>query len=108
MATAVGTTSADGVSATKIRPSESVYKRTGHPSSKVAPDRSDQSVLLKWNARVLRTGSGQNDPAHGSKRGNLENCGGKMYARTLGPFRLNWLEPVFFYGRPERADGKRP
>ena len=27
--------------------------------------RSDQSVP-KWNARVLRTGSGQNDPAHGS------------------------------------------
>ena len=27
---------------------------------------SDQSVL-KWNTQVLRTGSGQNGPAHGSK-----------------------------------------
>ena len=26
----------------------------------------EQSVL-KWNARVLRTGSGLNDPAHGSE-----------------------------------------
>ena len=30
------------------------------------PGQSDQSVI-KWNTRVLRTGSGQNDPAHGSE-----------------------------------------
>ena len=32
----------------------------------VRSGRSDQSVL-KWNARVLRTGSGENGPAHGSE-----------------------------------------
>ena len=53
--------------------------------------RSDQSVV-KWNARVFRTGSGQSGPVHGSgplshsgrpKRGNLESVAGKLYARTL-------------------------
>ena len=78
--------------------------------------RSDQSVL-KWNARVLTAGSGQNGPAHGSeplsspapKRGNLESCGGKnVHARRrLAPFHLNWPEPVLF-GRTEQTKGKQP
>ena len=54
---------------------------------------SDQ-LVLKWNARVLRTGSGQNDPAHGSEplsstarvcqsAGIWRVVAGKMYARAL-------------------------
>ena len=41
------------------------------------------------------------------KRWNLENCGGKNVRARLGPFHLNWPEPVLF-GRPERTNGKRP
>ena len=60
----------------------------------VRSDRSDQSVF-KWNARVLRTGSGQNGPAHAwfraaqfsrsgqPKRGRLKSEAGIMYARAL-------------------------
>ena len=55
--------------------------------------RSDQPVI-KWNARVLKTGSAQNDPAHGSEPHNSpapvgQSAGiwrvvaGKMYARAL-------------------------
>ena len=55
--------------------------------------RSDLSVL-KWNARVLRTGSGQNAPAHGSEPlsspapvGQIAGIGrvveGKKHARAL-------------------------
>ena len=54
--------------------------------------RSDQSVP-KWNARVLRTGSGENGPAHGSESlsspapvGNLENCGEKNVCAHLERF----------------------
>ena len=55
--------------------------------------RSDQSVL-KWNVRVLKTGSGQNGPAHGSEplsspapvgqsAGIWKVMEGKMYTRAL-------------------------
>ena len=55
--------------------------------------RSDQSVL-KWNARVLRTGSGQNVPTReseplsspapvGQSAGIWRVVAGKMYARAL-------------------------
>ena len=55
--------------------------------------RSDQSVL-KWNVRVLRTGSGHNGPAHGSQplsspapvdqsAGNWRVVVSKMYAHAL-------------------------
>ena len=55
--------------------------------------RSDQTVL-KWNARVLRTGSGQNGPAHGSEplsspapvgqsAGIWGVVAGKLYVRAL-------------------------
>ena len=82
----------------------------------VRSGRSEQSVL-KWNARVLRTGSGQNDPAHGSEPLNSPAPVGQsagmgdlwreyVHAR-LGPFHINWPEPVLF-GRPERTNGKRP
>ena len=40
--------------------SEVIFRLSG-----LAGPTSHQSVL-KWNARVLRTGSGQNDPARGS------------------------------------------
>ena len=43
---------------------EELSKNLGVPS--VRSCWSDQSVL-KWNARVLRTGSGQNGPTHGSE-----------------------------------------
>ena len=33
------------------------------------------------------------------KRGNLESCGGKNVRARLGPFHLNWLEPVFLIGQ---------
>ena len=67
--------------------------------------RSDRSVL-KWNVRVLRTGSGQNAPAHGymhgseplgspvpdrRKRGILESCGEKKC--TCAP----WTFPNQFF-----------
>ena len=55
--------------------------------------------ILKWNARVLRTGSGRNGPAHGSEPlsspapvGQLQSAGiwrvvaGKMYMRALDIF----------------------
>ena len=58
-------------------------------------------LILKWNSWVLRTGSDQNGPAHGSeplsspasgrtKRGNLESYGGKKCKRTpwIFPFKL--------------------
>ena len=59
----------------------------------VRSGRTDQSVL-KWNARVLRTGSDQNGPAHGSEPlsslapvGQSAGIGrvtaGKMDARAL-------------------------
>ena len=59
----------------------------------VRSERSDQPVL-KWNARVLRTGSGQNGPAHGSEplsstvsvgqsAGIWRVVAGKMYAHAL-------------------------
>ena len=65
---------------------------------------------------MLRTGFGQNSPAHGSESlsspapvgqsaGIWRVVAGKMYVR-LGPFHLNWPEPVLF-GRPERTNGKR-
>ena len=76
--------------------------------------------ILKWNARVLRTGSGRNGPAHGSEPlsspapvGQLQSAGiwrvvaGKMYTRALDTFHLNRPEPVLF-GWPERTNGKRP
>ena len=83
----------------------------------VRSGRSDQSVL-KWNARGLRTGSGQNVPAHGSeplsspapvgqRTGIWRVVGGKNVRARLAPFNLNWLEPVVF-GRTERTNGKRP
>ena len=79
--------------------------------------RSDQSVL-KWNARVLRTGSGQNVPTRGSEplsspapvgqsAGIWRVVAGKNVSACLGPFHLNWPEPVLF-GRPERTNRKRP
>ena len=49
--------------------------------------RSDQSVL-KWNGRVLRTGSGQNGPVHGS--GPL-SCHALRPAKTRG-FGELWRE----------------
>ena len=62
-------------------------------SPTVRSGRSDQSVL-KWNARGLRTGSGQNVPAHGSEplsspvpvgqsAGIWRVVAVKMYARAL-------------------------
>ena len=66
----------------------------------VRSDRSDQSAL-KWNTRVLRTGSDQNGPAHGSERlsssapsgqsaGVWKVVAGKIKRASLGPFHLNW------------------
>ena len=48
------------------QPADVLTNETPHPAifPFVGSVRSDQSVL-NWNARVLRTGSGQNDPAHG-------------------------------------------
>ena len=39
-------------------------------------------------------------------RGTLESCGGKNVRARLGPFHLNWPEPVLF-GWPERTNGKQ-
>ena len=77
---------------------------------------SDQSVL-KWNARALRNGSGQNGPAHGSEplsspapvgqSAGIRRVIAEKTVRThLGPFHLNWPEPILF-GRPDRTDGER-
>ena len=66
--------------------------------------RSDQSVL-KWNTRVLRTGSAQNVPAHGPEplsspapvgqsAGIWRVVVGKDVRARLGPFHLNRPEPV--------------
>ena len=80
------------------------------------PGRSDQ-FFNKWNARVLRTGSGQNGPVHRSKplsssapvdqsTGTWRVMAGKNVRVRLGSFPLNWQEPVLF-GPPERTNGKR-
>ena len=73
--------------------------------------------MVKWNARVLRTGgSGQNGPAHGSEppsspapvgqsAGIRRVVKGKMCARALD--LSIWPEPVVF-GLPERTNGKQP
>ena len=71
--------------------------------------RSDQSAL-KWNVRVLRTGSGQNGPAHGSQplsslaqvsqsAGIWKVAAGKNVQALLSTLHLNGSEPVLF-GRP--------
>ena len=75
--------------------------------------RSDHSVL-KWNARVLRTGSGQTGHAQGleplSSPARVGQSAGiwRVVAgkRTRAPltFTLNLPEPVFF----GRANGMRP
>ena len=65
----------------------------------VRPVRRDQSVL-KWNAQVLRSGSDQTGPAHGSKAAefsrsgrqkcrNSESCDGKNVRACLDPFHLH-------------------
>ena len=70
---------------------------------------------MKWNAGVLRTGSGQKDPAHGSEQlcstaavdqsvGIWRIVLGKMDARDFSI--VNWPESILF-GRPERAISKR-
>ena len=70
---------------------------------------------MKWNAGVLRTGSGQKDPAHGSEQlcstaavdqsmGLWRIVLGKMDARDFSI--VNWPESILF-GRPERAISKR-
>ena len=97
-----------------------MYIRILRPCPFVRSGRSDQSAL-KRNARVLRTGSGQNDPIHAGsnklaqfsrsgrpKRGkrDLGSCGGKHVRTRVGPFHLNWLEPVLFH-QPERTHGPR-
>ena len=71
--------------------------------------RPDQSAL-KWNVRVLRTGSGQNGPAHGSQplsspaqvsqsAGIWKVAAGKNVHALLSTLHLNGSEPVLF-GRP--------
>ena len=64
----------------------------------------------------LRTGSGQNGPAYGSEPlsspapvGQSAGiwCGGKNVYASLGPFHLNWPEPVLF-GSKKRTNRKRP
>ena len=56
---------------------------------------SPTSQFLKWNARVLRTGSGQNVPAHAWIRAAQFSCSGrpkrenmKMCAPWTFPFKL--------------------
>ena len=76
----------------------------------VRSGRSDQSVL-KWNARLLRTSSGQNVPAHRSEKHNLHAVPTLRSAKAqkfgrLGHFHLNWTEPVLF-GQPDRTNRKR-
>ena len=58
-------------------------------------------ALLRWIQAAQLSCSG------GPKRRGLESCGGKNVHVHLGPFHLNWPEPVLF-GRPERTDGRRP
>ena len=83
----------------------------------VRSGRSDHSVP-KWNARVLRTGSGQNVHARGSEplsspapvgqsAGIWRVAAGQMYARALDFSTKNWPQAVLF-GQPEPTDGKRP
>ena len=82
----------------------------------------DQSVL-KWSTRVLRTGSGQNVPAHGSEllsspapvgqsAGIWRVVAGKMCARCLDfPFLKtgqNKARTGLLLGRQERTNGKQP
>ena len=75
----------------------------------VQSGRSDQSVL-KWNARVLRTGSDQNGPAHGSEplispvpvgqsAGIWKVVAGKMYARALNLFISTGMNQFFSSGQ---------
>ena len=80
----------------------------------VQSGRSDQ-LVLKWNARVLRTGSDQNRYAYGlellsfpvpvSQSAGIRRVVAEKHLRVrLGPFHLNRPEPVLF-GRPERTNG---
>ena len=46
-------------------------------------------------------------PLRSANVGDLESCGGKNVRARLGPFHLNWPEPVLF-GRPDGTSGKRP
>ena len=73
--------------------------------------------VVKWNARVLRSGSCLNCLAHGSEplsspaqigqSAGSWSCGGENVRACLGPFYLNWSEPVLF-GRSERTNEKGP
>ena len=70
-------------------------------SGRVPRTTSGQNVSCSWIRTAQFSCSGR------SKRGNLESCGGKNVHARLGPFYLNWPEPVLL-GRLVRADGKRP
>ena len=74
-------------------------------------------LALQWNERVLGSGSGQNGFFHGSEplsspaavgkiAGIWRVVAGKNARAQLGPFHLNWSEPVL-YRRPERTKGKQ-
>ena len=70
------------------------------------------SQVLKWKIRVLKTGSRENGPAHGSeslgrpKRRNWKNCGGKYVRARLEPFPFKLARSSSF--RPARTlKGKR-
>ena len=75
-------------------------------------------MVLKWNARVLRTVSCQNGPVRGSElrsspalvsqsTGILRVVADKSVCACLGPFHLNWPEPVPL-GQPDWTNGKWP
>ena len=74
------------------------------------PVRSDQSVL-KWNAQVLRTGSGQNSPARGSQPlsspapvDQSARIRRVVVGRNVGPFHLNWPERFFAAGHSRQME----
>ena len=61
-------------------------------------------LVLKWNARVLRTASGRNGPAGSEPLSSPAPVGhvvSKNVRAHLGPFHLNWPEPVLF-GWPDQ------
>ena len=79
----------------------SVTKVAFHLSGLVERTSSGHDGLLMDQSRSVL-------PLRSARRGNLESCGGKNVRARLGPFHLNWPEPVPF-GRPERTCyGKRP